>query len=380
MSNPIQYDKYSCDICGQKFYTKHHLINEADNSYIDCFEIIDNYYLDDNDWSYKPCYYTCKRCEINGSETNHNCLSCKDDFFYEYNIINTNYKNCYNNSHTKNRTEIIQNIINNFISEFNIINLYNGKYIKIVDENLIIKLTSTSNQKNNEEENNITIDLCQCENILKEEYNISEDDSLCILQIIYEEEGMKIPKIEYEVYYPLNNSNDLTKLNLELCKDTKIEISIKVKINEHLDKHNPKSDYYNDICHKTTSKCDTDISLNDRRNEFVDNNMTLCEENCDLIEYNYVKEKVKCSCDIKLSIPSNYDIKFNKNEFFKSFTDIKNIANIDIIKCYKIVLNINNLIQNFGFCIMVSIIILFLMTILLFMFISYSKNRFIYYI
>ena len=121
MSNPLKYDKYSCDICGQNFYTKHHLINETDNTYIDCYEIIDNYYLDDNDWSYKPCYYTCKNCEINGSETNHNCLSCKDDFFYEYNIINTNYKNCYNNSHTENRTEIIQNIINDFITEFNII-------------------------------------------------------------------------------------------------------------------------------------------------------------------------------------------------------------------------------------------------------------------
>ena len=159
MSNSIQYDKYSCDICGQNFYTKHHLINESDNSYIDCFEIIDNYYLDDNDWSYKPCYYTCKRCKINGSETNHNCLLCKDDFFYEYNIINTNYKNCYNNSHTENRTEIIQNIINDFITEFNIINLNSGKYIKIVDKNLIIKLTSTSNQKNNEEENNIIITI-----------------------------------------------------------------------------------------------------------------------------------------------------------------------------------------------------------------------------
>ena len=42
---------------------------------------------------------------------------------------------------------------------------------------------------------------------------------------------MKIPKIEYEVYYPLNNSNKLTKLDLSLCKDTKIEISIAVKIN-----------------------------------------------------------------------------------------------------------------------------------------------------
>ena len=31
--------------------------------------------------------------------------------------------------------------------------------------------------------------------------------------------------------------------------------------------------------------------------------MTLCEEDCRLIDYNYETEKVKCSCDIKLSLP-----------------------------------------------------------------------------
>ena len=53
---------------------------------------------------------------------------------------------------------------------------------------------------------------------------------------------MKIPKIEYEVYYPLHNSNNLTKLNLSSCKDTKIEISISVKINGSIDKYDPESD------------------------------------------------------------------------------------------------------------------------------------------
>ena len=79
------------------------------------------------------------------------------------------------------------------------------------------------------------------------------------MQIISEEEGMKIPKIEYEVYYPLT-ANNLTKLNLNLCKDTKIEISIAVKINDSLDKYNPKSGYYNNICSIATSESGTDIS------------------------------------------------------------------------------------------------------------------------
>ena len=45
------------------------------------------------------------------------------------------------------------------------------------------------------------MDLGQCETIFKREYHIPDDDPLYILQIISEEEGMKIPKLEYEVYY-----------------------------------------------------------------------------------------------------------------------------------------------------------------------------------
>ena len=104
------------------------------------------------------------------------------------------------------------------------------------------------------------MNLGQCENLLKNDYNISQNDSLYILQIISEEEGMKIPKIEYEIYYPLNGGNNLTKLNLTSCKDTKIEISIAVKINDKIDKYNLSSNYYNDICSKTTAESGTDIS------------------------------------------------------------------------------------------------------------------------
>ena len=230
-------------------------------------------------------------------------------------------------------------MINNLIDKFNISYIDNGKDEKTNGTNISLILTSTKNQKKNENEKIITIDLGECENILKKEYNISSNEPLYILQIIPEkEEGMKIPKIDYDVYYPFYNNNTLTKLDLNLCKDTKIEISIPVTLNDILDKYNPKSGYYNDICYKTTSEIGTDISLKDRQNEFVDNNMTLCEENCDLINYNYTNEKVKCSCDIKTNINPNYDYKFNKNKFFKSFINIKNIANINIINVTKLLL------------------------------------------
>ena len=70
-----------------------------------------------------------------------------------------------------------------------------------------------------------------------------------------------------------------------------------------------------------------------------------------------------------------HDNKFNKKEFFKSFTDIKNIANISIIKCYKIVLTIKNLTNNYGFYIIGSIMFLYLITFIIYRFISYKKLK-----
>ena len=165
---------------------------------------------------------------------------------------------------------------------------------------------------------------------------------------------MKIPKLEYEVYYPLSkNDNNLIKLNLTSCKGTKIEISVKVDINETLDKYNPKSDYYKDICSKATSESGTDISLKDRQNEYVNNNMSLCEENCEFVDYNYKTKKAICSCEVKLEVPKNYDIKFDKKDFFKSFIDIKNLFNLNIMKCYQVTLKIKYLNRNYG-CLIIS--------------------------
>ena len=300
-------------------------------TYIYCYENKDGYYFDVESLEYKLCYTSCKKCNISGNDNEHNCIECKEGYNNE--IYLSIYKNCLEKE-IENKTELIQNMINNIFEQLNITDIDNGIDKKLNEKNISVIITSTKNQKKNENEKIITMNLSQCENILKIIYNITENDTLYILLIIAEEEGMNISKIEYEIYYPFNDvNNNFTKLNLNVCKETKIEISIPIKIDDNLDKYNPKSNYYNDICYKTTSESGTDISLKDRRNEFIENNMTLCEENCDLIDYNYTNEKVKCSCDIKINI--NHDFKFNTKEFYKSFIDIKNILNINIIKYNK---------------------------------------------
>ena len=137
--------------------------------------------------------------------------------------------------------------------------------------------------------------------------------------------------------------------------NSKIDISIPIILNESLDKYDLNSDYYNDLCSKTSSESGTDIILLDRKNEFLDNNMTICEENCEVKSYDYTYKKVKCSCEIKIKIPIFDDIQFDKKELLKKFIDINNIGNLKIIKCIKDVFSKDFITNNYGFFIFLFI-------------------------
>ena len=212
-----------------------------------------------------------------------------------------------------------------------------------------------------------------CDSKLRYIYNITNGSSLYILKIDVKEEGMKIPKIEYEIYsYSSLGKNNISQLNLSYCKNTKVDISIPIILNDTLDKYDKNSNYYNDICYTTTSKIGTDISLKDRKNEFINNNMTICEENCILKNYDNDLKKVKCSCEIKINIPLIDEIKFDKGELLKRFKDITTIANIKMIKCIKSVFKPNSIKKNYGFYIFAFIHIMFYVCINLFYFKYYD--------
>ena len=88
---------------------------------------------------------------------------------------------------------------------------------------------------------------------------------------------------------------NLIRLNLTVCKNTKISLSIPIIINGNIDELNSSSGYYNDICYTTISEYGTDIALKDRRKEFIDKSRTICQEDCVLSDYNYATFIAKCS-------------------------------------------------------------------------------------
>ena len=238
-------------------------------------ECIDNCYKDpEYKFEYKGiCYDKCPKNTINNSylceniineETQTIIINKKSDISFialtSYEFNNANIIDYFNNS----------NIILN-LTEFEKIKLKllantNAKDdVEAKLENLLITLTTTSNQKNNIYINKSTIDLMECEAKLKKYYKIPLNRSLYILKVDIGLEGMRIPKIEYQVYFPLYGS-DLIKLNLSICEDTQIDISIPVIIKEDIEKYNLSSNYYTDICSKETTDKGTDICLSDRKN------------------------------------------------------------------------------------------------------------------
>ena len=138
----------------------------------------------------------------------------KENIFNSFimNLTENIFDSSVENNILLNKTKKIEKFIHDLITEFNVTNNNKNNIIQETGEdNILITLTTTYNSKYHENKAKINVDLDQCESILKSAYNISINDTLYIILIEIKEEGMKIPKVEYEIYYPLYHRN-LSKL------------------------------------------------------------------------------------------------------------------------------------------------------------------------
>ena len=324
------------------------------------------------------CISNCSLDNIYKYEFNNICYNFTDIEYTDYNTYSTDYNTntiydvydiineiSNNNTLILNDTQIdqiidnIKNILLNINPDDIILN-ENEDIILLNNKNIEISLTST--EYNNK--NKTTINLGKCENELKKVNNISYNESLIIYKMNILKDNMKIPRIEYEIYYPFNNK--LKKLNLTICKDMNIIINIPIIINNNIDKYNISSKYYNDICYKDTSNKGTDITLNDRKNIFIDNDMNICEENCIFESYDINNKNAKCSCKIKTNLQLYSQIKKNTTLLLIGFKNIKNIINLNILKCYNTLFNINGISNNIGSYIILSVILFYFISIIIF--------------
>ena len=367
-----------CSIYWKKYQQK--IIVERNDCINDCSKDILFKYEYEN-----RCYRSCPygTFETNNNQCTKDLQDCPKNFPYKIVDSNQCVSNCLiedffnskcviSNQDIKVKQNFIDLLINgisnnssnSFLSD--VINENKKDYI-IEQNDIIYQITSSYNQKNKVYDNISTIDLGECENILKSESNMNEDDNLIILKIDYLMEGLNIPIIRYNIFNP----NTKSHLDLNLCNNEKINYNIPVSISINEDDlyiYNPESEYYNNLCFSYNTSNTVDKTLYDRKDEYNINNISLCENNCDFRDYNFSSKKVLCQCSIESKSNLQLEDIINTKKLLNNFINIKSITNLEVIKCYDLLFSKEGLIPNIGSYVLLSIIFLFIILLILFYF------------
>ena len=265
--------------------------------------------------------------------------------------------------------------IHNKIKKEILIEGYKGENIIIQTENVIFQISSFEEQKNNINTYISTIDLGECENILKKQYNISDEDSLIVLKKDIKYSDLSPTNVKYEIYNPYT----LKELDLVHCKNISIIINIPIKIDDDISLlydglsesgHNlfKSNDPFDDICSTFTSENRNDITLEDKQNKLynITGNLSICQTGCEFKSYNKTTKMVKCNCNVQINCTKNdiTKIYFSKRRKLTGFLSTLISPNFLILKCYKLVLSTKDILKNKGRIIMTIIYIIYILSLL----------------
>ena len=368
------------EIKGKKIYdeiinTKKCYVINCNNDLRDCRKRIDfetKKCMDDCRDELKFEYqYTCyKECPNNTYEVNFKCIPLileKEDcniqkvFLSECEIYDL--PEIFNNTN-EDKIMFIDRVVSeikNFKFEEVIKKLLKGEEIikNIFNEKFYISLLSNRNKINDL----VYIDILDCENFLKAHYKLGEIEEIIILMIEYKTNEFKIPIIEYKLFSEYSRK----ELSISVCNSMKFTYSIPARIDkDKLFKHDPKSEYNNEICYKYKTENNTDIILFDRRNTFNEDYMALCENNCSYLGYE--EGRVKCECEVNPNFNKflyandserdNYIIKLTNNKISK--------YNFIILKCFKMFFTLSGFGGNIPGILYISLIFINIILALVF--------------
>ena len=262
--------------------------------------------------------------------------------------------------------------LSNLIQNNNITNI--SEDIIIEGKDAIYQITTTEKQKNsNSNSETSSIDLGECEKIIKRNISNETDPTpLIILIIDVKKDGLKSTLVEYEVYNPYTKD----KINLEICSNTIITISAPINLTKEetslyesaskqgYDIFDGNSSFYQDFCSPYTSENGTDVIIADRKSYYFNEDIILCEEFCFYKGINTQTKKVICQCAVKTSVSFNTD-HFNIDKFLEGFYEVKDYTNYQVLFCYKLVFSKKGLKKNICFYIFFVFFLLFISNMIL---------------
>ena len=102
--------------------------------------------------------------------------------------------------------------------------------------------------------------------------------------------------------------------------------------------------------------------------------MSLCQEDCDLVDYNKEENIVKCSCELSFGVPFISQINIDKNKLYK-FMNINTVANFVVMKCYRLFFSIKGIKRNIGFYSFIPIFAMYFICIFIFYLYDYKNLK-----
>ena len=226
------------------------------------------------------------------------------------------------------------------------------------------------------------INLGNCIEVLKGQYNIPNADNLIIVEIETKEDKEKNKDLDINKdVIDLGKNVELAiydysgnKLDMSFCEE---EITIMKYIGDlenvnileaiglaeqGIDVFNASDSFFTDICYPYTSEQNTDVILSDRREDLYQN-VSFCGDECIYDGIDYELMAANCICDASLiqiddgeeKIENNEDKKgITLNDLTKTFRNNLLEFNYIVILCYNLVFDREILIKNIGFFVLLS--------------------------
>ena len=308
--------------------------------------------------------------------------------------INENSDSILDTIKTCNKEELINENIdeNDFLSNeqieemFTNLTIYSIKCnnanenIILQAQNAIFELSTVEFQKYYDNINLSSVDLGQCENVLREKYNISNENQLLMLKMDIKKIETKSTYVQYEIY----DSVSLQRLKLEYCKNLNLKIiihvpaqldSTSISLYENLKEwgynlFDAGDPFYHDVCTLFTNQFGTDVIIEDRRKDYYlpNNNVQLCQEGCEFNSYDKLVQKAECYCNgqTNVVITDITKLHLDKDIIADSFSDTIKNSNFRVLKCYKKAFDFTTFWTNLGRIILTLILILFLILMIIY--------------
>ena len=221
------------------------------------------------------------------------------------------------------------------------------------------QFTNSLNQLVSNDSRFSNIDLGECEALLKTTYSI--DANLSLIFFKYERVGSigSERDIQYEVYHPITYE----KLNLSICEDIKVTLTIPIEISDELAEmiqniidqgYNPfdlNDKFYREICTPYNSENGTDVLLDDREEYIYSTiaNETQCPSGCSMSSYSLDSKYITCECNANDTGIVALDLNHisGQNILNSVLSTLKN-SNYKVMRCYNLVFNFKIFCHNYG--------------------------------